>query len=111
MLKKNNISAYFTPFGSHICVCVCVCGFRRLVNTDMAVMVLPSRLIGWEVFVSMFALVNERKEGESIQYTLIHTLSVVQHCQDLCVRECVFVLRVTALSLPTHPGLISSFFK
>lgn len=63
--KKNNISAYFTPFGSR--VCVCVCGFRRLVNTDMAVMVLPSsRLIGWEVFVSMFALVNERKEGESI---------------------------------------------
>lgn len=86
-----------------------MCGFRRLVKTDTAVMVLPSgRLIGWEVFVSMFALVNERKEGESIQYTLIHTLSVVQHCQGLCVRECVFVLRVTALSLPTHPGLISS---
>lgn len=51
----------------HLLAPVCVCGFRRLVNTDMAVMVLPSsRLIGWEVFVSMFALVNERKEGESI---------------------------------------------
>lgn len=110
-LKKSsyNKKQYFSIFYTFWLPYQCVCGFRRLVNTDMAVMVLPSsRLIGWEVFVSMFALVNERKEGESIQYTLIHTLSVVQHCQDLCVRECVFVLRVTALSLPTHPGLISS---
>lgn len=106
--KKQYFSIFYTFWLPYQCVCG-VCGFRRLVNTDMAVMVLPSsRLIGWEVFVSMFALVNERKEGESIQYTLIHTLSVVQHCQDLCVRECVFVLRVTALSLPIHPGLISS---
>lgn len=65
MICKKTIFQHILHFLAP--VCVCVCGFRRLVNTDMAVMVLPSsRLIGWEVFVSMFALVNERKEGESI---------------------------------------------
>ncbi len=80
-----------------VCVCACVCVRVCLVSggwlTDLAVMVLPSsRLIGWEGFVSLFALVNERKEGEPIQYT--HTLSTERHCQGrVCVCVCVCAVR------------------
>ena len=110
-------------------VCVCVCSFRKLVNSPGCHDLPCSRLIGWEGCVSLFVLVNERKEGEPIQYT--HILSTEGHCQgsvcyinvqvvsgcffqwylgmcmSVCVCVCV-VLRVTALNLTSHLRLISS---
>ena len=92
-----------------MCVCVCVLSGGWL--TDLAVMILPSsRLIGWEGFVSLFALVNERKEGEPIQYTLSVNRGTLSGGVCVCVCVCVCMLsRVTALSLTSYLRLISSW--
>ena len=73
-------------------MCVCV--------WYLAVMVLPSsRLIKWEGLMSLFALVNERKEGESIQYR--HSINTGT-LSSVCVCVCVCVSAVKRDRLKPH---------
>lgn len=82
--------------GSYLeaCVCVCRCWVSGGRLTGPPVIMLPSsRLMRWEAaFVSLFALVNERKEGEPIQYTQSvnrGTLSGVCVCVSEVTASCL----------------------
>lgn len=79
----------------HLHAFVCAFGFRRFGVTAVAVMVLPSgRLIGWEGFMSVFALGNERKEGEPIQ--CMHSVNGGTFAGPAFVCACTCVSGVTA---------------